>query len=452
MRKNILALEEMALDTQTAPDVEIVEDDLPFVMEAGDAVEQQADDIGAAVETAEVLEQVQDHLAGAEEGAGVASMAAVSIAVEALMRCIGSQRKVMPAMESLKGDRVASTKLAMESIGATVKRIWDAIVAAIGRAVDFIVDFVQMLFTSSKGLRGRCEALLKQARSLGNSEPSAGKQLTSARLYAFLDSFAGFIAPEDFASSLEKHSSVMKGCYELVGKVGDKAVDKVSSLFDELKKNNYTYTFDQSGKKSKSRDETLNEIVADVFGSSTSHATRNAELVKKFGNKVAVSEYPTVFNNTSLVLVTPNNALADVDFMRLGAYVVENDKEHGSEPKVDPLTATQAVKALEAIKKNLGAFDTTTGHLKSLVDKLRTLKKEIVSKYSDFSALRDSQSLGMFFTVVSMVMNIVSRSSTSLQKLDLRVMKQSLDYVQGSLKLDQKWFDKTVNQQQLLLN
>lgn len=149
------------------------------------AVQADADDVGVtvaqvedAVQAGEELQDVADVVSEAvESGEGLDESAAevASIAIESIRNRIGirGESRLVPATESFgnTNTRMVSTKLIIEGIGDTLKRIWAAIKAAAARIWEKIKSFLAGLFKSTEGLIKLINGLRERARQV----PSGAK-------------------------------------------------------------------------------------------------------------------------------------------------------------------------------------------------------------------------------------------------------------------------------------
>jgi len=121
------------------------------------------DDIVTLSEIQDVLVEASNKTDGIDETTAVVTQ----IAVEAIYARLGLVVKPIPAMETFASihSRKVATNVAIESIGDSVKRIWDAIVRAIKLLIDKIKSFAQTFFEN----RGQLEKMSKIMRSRANA-------------------------------------------------------------------------------------------------------------------------------------------------------------------------------------------------------------------------------------------------------------------------------------------
>lgn len=173
----VAALEaEQVAEAAAAPigdNAESLETDLINVAELGAEGDDNDADTQEACEVAEALESIAEALGISAQNGGMDkhSAHAVGVAVDHLYKRIGLKRIAMPAMESFGGtsSRVGATHIAMEDIKEQAKKIWDAIVAAIQKAIEWCIAYYNSVFDAATKLQARAKALA------GKAEMTSGK-------------------------------------------------------------------------------------------------------------------------------------------------------------------------------------------------------------------------------------------------------------------------------------
>lgn len=180
----------------TATEVEATTSELSDI--DGEASEY-SDGIDASVGATEELGEVNDVLAaGVESGEGVSEETAkmAEIAVEAICAKVGisaREARIMPAMESFgsTNSRLTATKLAMEGIKETAKRVWEAIKKACIHVWNVIKSFFAGLFKSRSMLEKHLKNLKERANKVQGA-PKEKKFSTGAKAF----SIKGKASPE----------------------------------------------------------------------------------------------------------------------------------------------------------------------------------------------------------------------------------------------------------------
>ena len=167
----VAAMEE---DLPEVPVEEVVaadsaESDLVEAADASAEVDAGVGEIESAQADSDTLADIADTLEASEETGGLDPVAAqvAEVAVESIYARLGVQRSKMPAMEAFgaKETRVRATRIAVEEIRGTMKKIWDAIVAAFGKVLDWIKNFFRAIFDANEKLAQRADTLEKRANA-----------------------------------------------------------------------------------------------------------------------------------------------------------------------------------------------------------------------------------------------------------------------------------------------
>lgn len=163
-----------ALEPELAADS--AESSLLEAEESGAAVIDGVTEIESTEADAETLSSVADTLEASEEEGGLDSQAAeiTEIVVESIYNRLGIKRHKLPALEAYgdKKTRLKATQEAIAEIKATLKRIWNAIVEAFNKVVEWVKGFLKSVFDGATKLKARAENLKKAAAAgdLGTPE------------------------------------------------------------------------------------------------------------------------------------------------------------------------------------------------------------------------------------------------------------------------------------------
>lgn len=139
--------------------------------EANDEVEAVAADVEELEEIETGLESIAGALDSSLETGGIDPVAAkfAHLAVDAHMSRVGLESsQAMPALEDFAGETSAeaSTKVAIEGIGDTLKKIWDAIKLAAKKVMESISDFFAKMFSSLESFKKKVEGLKETYKTL----------------------------------------------------------------------------------------------------------------------------------------------------------------------------------------------------------------------------------------------------------------------------------------------
>lgn len=180
----------------TATEVDLVEAGETAVEVADESAEIQKDNTAIDVTVGQVEEAVQagDELESigevavdaVESGEGMTEQTAelAEIAIESICNRLGYRPAVrlVPAVESSFGNtasRLTSTKIVIENISDTLKKIWASIKAAALRVWDMVKSFIANLFKSTTALGKHIDALRQRVRNIDPSAKPDKKTLKS---------------------------------------------------------------------------------------------------------------------------------------------------------------------------------------------------------------------------------------------------------------------------------
>ena len=123
------------------------------------------------------LESVVESLEAALEQGGLDATSAqfAHHAVGAYTERLGIESAdLLPGLESFGGDsgRQSATTVSLESVGETLKKIWNAIKAAVEKAIKAVTDFFAKIFGGVSKIEGRIDALKKEVAEAKKKELS----------------------------------------------------------------------------------------------------------------------------------------------------------------------------------------------------------------------------------------------------------------------------------------
>ena len=146
--------------------------------------------ISDAGEAADGLAEVQGEVADAvASGDGLSEREArlAEMAVEGYCKMVGinaRKERLFPSMENFGGrhSKLAATRIVLESVGETLKRIWEAIKAAVARVIEWIKSFfngmlknVDQLAKHIANLEKRVDEIPSNAKTKNNSFSTGAK-------------------------------------------------------------------------------------------------------------------------------------------------------------------------------------------------------------------------------------------------------------------------------------
>ena len=214
-------------EAETAEVAVAVADETAEVQKESDEAAVTVAQVEDAVQAGEELEEVAEVAVDAvESGEGLDETSAemASIAIESIRNRLGfrGEQRLVPAMESFgnTNTRMTSTKLVIESIGDTIKKIWAAIKAAAARLWEKLKSFFAKLFNSASMLSKYIDGLRARARQMPAGVKPAEKKLKAA---AVARAFS-----VDGKASLSSAKVVLENTGKMAGvaeKIGEKQKD-----------------------------------------------------------------------------------------------------------------------------------------------------------------------------------------------------------------------------------
>ncbi|SAK83797.1 phiKZ-like phage internal head proteins [Caballeronia arationis] len=170
-----------------------------------------------AVETAEALESIRDDLKAALESGGLeqGGAAILRTSLSHMYGRVGLRTKrVSPALESFGSisRREDATKIALEEVKENVKKMWETIVAAIKKAIEWVKNFVTKLFDNNAKMVARANELKEMAGKV-EGEPSV-KEIKNAGI-------AGAVHVGGKVDGIAAAAQLHKAVEGVVGKYAD---------------------------------------------------------------------------------------------------------------------------------------------------------------------------------------------------------------------------------------
>jgi len=241
MRKHVKGLvaameEESRIAEQTMPEVEpaaeTVENDLIEISEDAAEGEQAEAEMEEAGEVSEALEAMHEVMAKAAANGGLDRHGAqlASIAIDHLYKRIGIKSNAMPALESFGGtsSRVGATQIAMEEIKSNLKKIWDAIVVAVKKSIEWIKATFMKVFDAATKLDDRSKKLLAMAEKTTGALKKDSKIENETIAKAI--SVGGKVAANATASGVLKDTG--KAVFSTIADLSGKKGDEIASVLE----------------------------------------------------------------------------------------------------------------------------------------------------------------------------------------------------------------------------
>lgn len=176
--------------TVELPAVDSAESSLIEANDAAAAVDAGTGEIEQTQADSETLADIADTLEASEADGGADPVAAeiAEVAVEAIYNRLGiKSRRVGIEGFADKATRVRSTRIAVEELNKTIKKIWEAIVNAFNKVVEYVKSFVAALFDGTERLLQRADSLEKRLNGVKGT-PKADAKITGSVVKALSDS------------------------------------------------------------------------------------------------------------------------------------------------------------------------------------------------------------------------------------------------------------------------
>lgn len=421
----IIALEDADLDQATAgaSEAEIPESQLE-VEEGVQEVEADVanvEELVTAVEDAEADAETLGEIEGVmeesiEEGEGLDETSAelAEVAVESIRLRLGfAPSRTLPALESFgsKNSRLTATKIALEGVVETIKKVWEAIQKAFFAVWQKIKDFYNKFFTNTEKVKKLAQQLKQKARETKGT--AANKTIDASGVAKALN-YEGKASLDSVKRLMSNHVAVSKGV--LAGK--DRLNEAIAVITDGLKK---------------PADFNVEKLV---------------EAGKKFISVVAVETTVTEEGSSSTVVSGPfvGGQSVKMSFKGEGndtrfSYEVIN-AEKKAEVAIPVLSTSEAETAADQVIQLMASTD----EYKKQQQKIEALNKNMVevakTAISAASAIEKATSeeadvtgkVAAMRKAVTSMNSVSSRMITMVPSMNVQLGKAVLKYVDLSLK------------------
>jgi len=189
MRTGIMALEELNTEEGNTPEVtdfvDAPETEMLQAEEASGELARHEDSVDEAAQVADTVEAVADRVGETipEGGLSEPEAAAVEVAVEHMLQRVGfsAKKSKVAALESFKdvASRKVATESMVENVRAKAKQIWEAIVAALSKAWEWIKNLLDFSGKAAAKTVARAEQLKAAAEK---SDAKGGDKIAGESL------------------------------------------------------------------------------------------------------------------------------------------------------------------------------------------------------------------------------------------------------------------------------
>lgn len=155
----------------------LLEDTAPVSFQADEYPIEQADEAIIQLENAALtLESIYTLMDDAQKNGGMTAdcRGFAQIALEATLLPLTLPVTELPSMESFGGSatKATSTRVSMEAVSEQIQKLWEMIKAALAKAFEYIVQFIQQLISKSTAIEKKADAIANAAKSIDGSPKS----------------------------------------------------------------------------------------------------------------------------------------------------------------------------------------------------------------------------------------------------------------------------------------
>lgn len=422
-----------------------VADDSAAVQAESDEIGTSVTEIEDAVQAGDELQDIGEVAADAvESGDGLDEPAAelASIAIESIRNRLGirATTRLVPACESFgnANTRLVSTRMIVEGVSDTIKRVWVAIKAAVARVWDKIKSFFNSLFQSTAGLTKHISSLRERARALpGSAKPMEKKLKNSALAKAFTSKGK---ADSSTVDVIVKNTLVMADVAAAIG-AGQVEVSNAASALASGEINKDTVKAFLA--KQKKAADGINAITKNKFVVADSALAPDAAMKSAKAKKTDKSLtflYGPFVGNTALSVVTTESEFLGEKCLRVSMSFVGAKGKNAEEIEALDVNGVQKVLAdaaklangLADFKKVQGEYDAITKAVNKVADTVMNSATKILDKTG--SNAETSQGLSELKNEVSATVASMGSFGNRAPTLVYSLAKSLADYASASLR------------------
>lgn len=326
-------------------------------------------DVETAEETAGDLENMAEVVEATEEDGGLddKGAAVLEAAVESLFDRVGLPRngRILPSLESFgeASGKITSTRISVESIKEGAAKLWEKIVAAFNKAVEWLLATYNKLFDSATKLKASAEKAAKAAAAL--SDGAAGEKATLDAPAVFKKLAVGGAFPSDLSTAVAT-----------AAKIGEAIAKHQAEINGKMEKNTKEFA---AGKLEGFATSVTAEAVPAPAGFSTENST----------GTVSVATSPELPGGVKIVLRSPKNTVTGEAAIKVFSEL--KDEIVVNEPKeAKPINALNGADAKKVAASVNGLADVILA-FKASQAKIGELKKGVGKQaMAKLNALKDN--------------------------------------------------------------
>lgn len=390
-------------DTDTGSsldDLHIAMQDLEHIDEV---ISQAVDTSSELMDEEAAVQQVQAQ----QEGVSQPALEALQRNVNSLLKQVGMEKRadfVTNSYSSKRHNKVA-LESAIESIRSAIKTIWDAIMAAIDRTVQFVKDILNRFFDLSVKIKNQTENIKKQAESLKGKTHRSVEKVGSASLSRYARFNNKPLEPGDVLVNFDKWTTHNYNFIESM--TGKAAIDEYTSYIGKAA---VFLT------KKLSKPEDVNELKRET------DALGDLMIRRIVGN----FEIHKGQVHTTKPYIGDTYYKFDENDLRFSLEQISEYKEIPTENSHTPFNTDQAIEMCDKINAHMKEYENIEKHFQQ-IDKLRrsisSIASQAIKDNADIDApLRKMVSEGTSF-MIKVFIDAIRKVALEARSYDLQVCK-----------------------------
>lgn len=372
---------------------------------------QHVDDvIGESVETASQLieeEEAVQQVQAQDEGASQAALESLQRNVNSLLKRVGMEKRADFANGAYTSKRFNKVALesAIDSIRDFIKRIWEAIKAAIDKTIEMVKTILKHFFDVTLKIKNQCAGIKAQAEAKkGRTHPSRTK-LGSDSLSRYVRFGNKPLEPSDVLLNFNRWTAHN---YNFVDSISGKAaIDEYTGYVRKAA----VYMTDRALKDAK--EGLLNRELDSLGGLMISRIVSNFEIHKGDIHKTKpyIGDSYYKFDETNL------------------GFSIQQIEDYKAIPIVDshtPLSAAQAIELSDKITAHMSEYENIQKHFDELGKLKSTVSALAAEAIKDTAGLdvvqRKAVSEGTAF-IIRLFINAIGKVGIGVREYDLHMCR-----------------------------
>lgn len=405
------------------------------VIEAADAEQEaevdaaEVDELATAIEDAEVaadnLEDVAEVLEeGVESGEGVSeeTAQAAEIAVEACLNMLGTSHRessIMPSLESWGSghSRLSATKIALEGITDTVKKIWERIVKFVKDIWQKVSDFFVKFFDNTDRLIKNATKL-KQEIANKKDYKVKEKEIDNKGASKNFNAGQGNADGKTVIEVVKTHSAIARGSKGLISGI----TGTFNAVKDMINGNDGV----QEGIGSKLED--MVRAAVSAIGQVETTSVQNVTYISLKGTLAGGKKMSFTVDYYNTPSVPAISGPVKKKAPKLGYVVTEVKKPAEKKAKtLTPDEASQVIESVIELGKATASFKEAQASMKEIVNTTSKIADAVLKSVDEHGSQTEAR------TWVTSTSNSISRFVTMTPAWNVAVGNAALNYVKSSV-------------------